>query len=124
MTLGAIDEDGKFDSFEGSKKQKDNLKKEDALKQCVKDGIYATLIKRRSGGSFLGTRADYLGMRPGDNIYFFFNRCIYGVGEIVGIEDNCVFFIRKKIHYMILRIMIDVLICVCLSLLLIFLRMV
>lgn len=30
-------------------------------------------------------------MRLGDNIYFFFNRCIYGIGEIVGIDDTCVF---------------------------------
>ena len=90
MTLGAID-DGTFDSFEGSTKQKENLMKEYALKNCVRDGIYATYIGQKSGGSYLGTRADYLGMRPGDNIYFFFNRCIYGIGEIVGIEDNAVF---------------------------------
>ena len=90
MTLGAID-DGTFASFQGSTKQKENLLKEYALKNCVKDGIYATFINSMSGSSFLGTRADYLGMRPGDNIYFFFNRCIYGIGEIVGIEDTCVF---------------------------------
>lgn len=90
MTLGALD-DGTFASFQGSTKQKENLLKEYALKNCVKDGIYATVINSMSGGSFLGTRADFLGMRPGDNIYFFFNRCIYGIGEIIGIEDNCVF---------------------------------
>lgn len=90
MTLGAID-DGTLVSFQGSVKQKELLLKENALKKCVKDGIYATCINSMSGPSFLGTRADYLGMRPGDNIYFFFNRCIYGVGELVGIEENSVF---------------------------------
>lgn len=90
MTMGAIDDEA-FDSFDGSTKQKENLQKEYALKSCVKDGIYATYIKQKSGGSYLGTRADYLGMRPGNNIYFFFNRCIYGIGEIVGIDDTCVF---------------------------------
>lgn len=62
MTLGPIDKEGKFDSFQGSKKQKEN---------SLKEGIYATFIKSRSGSSFLGTRADSLGMRPGDNISFF-----------------------------------------------------
>lgn len=36
MTLGAIDEDGEFDFFEGSKKQKENLMKEEALKNVLK----------------------------------------------------------------------------------------
>ena len=90
MTLGAID-DGTSALYKGSSKQKENLLKEYALKKCVKNGIYATYIKNMSGASFLGTRADYLGIRPGDNIYFFFNRCIYGIGEIVGIDGTCVF---------------------------------
>ena len=88
MTLGAID-DGTSALYKGSSKQKENLLKEYALKKCVKNGIYATYIKNMSGASFLGTRADYLGIRPGDNIYFFFNRCIYGIGEIVGIDGTC-----------------------------------
>ena len=115
MTLGAID-DGTFDSFEGSTKQKENLMKEYALKNCVRDGIYATYIGQKSGGSYLGTRADYLGMRPGDNIYFFFNRCIYGIGEIVGIEEMLSLLIPMMNHYMILMIMINVLSFVCLRL--------
>lgn len=90
MTLGAID-DGTLDSFKGNKKVKEYKLKEHLLEKCVKNGIYATCIQEMSGGGFLGTRADFLGMRPGDNIYFFFNRCIYGIGEIVGIEENCVF---------------------------------
>lgn len=89
MTLGAVDEE-RFSSFQGSQKQKNYLLKEEALKRCVKDGIYATLLNNMSGSGFLGTRADFLGMRPGDNIYFFFNRCIYGIGEIVGINETCV----------------------------------
>lgn len=92
MTLGAIDLNGKFDKFEGNQDQKKNLLKEAAMKDCVKNGIYATYIKTKSGGSYLGTRADFLGMRKGDNIYFFFNRCIYGIGEIVDIEETCAFF--------------------------------
>ena len=90
MTLGAIDDED-IDSFQGSQKQRTNILKEAALKKCIIDGIYATYFKKQSGGGYQGARADFLGMRSGDNIYFFFNRCIYGIGEIVEIENTCVF---------------------------------
>lgn len=90
MTLGASSEYDKFDDFDGSQKQKEFLLKEEALKCCVKDGVYSTLIKSNSCAK-IATRADYIGMRPGDNIYFFFNRCIYGIGEILGIDNVCAF---------------------------------
>ena len=90
MSLGAID-DGTLASFQGCNKTKEILLKEKALEKCIENGIYATFIKSTSGSAFLGTRADYLGMRPGENIYFFFNRCIYGIGEIIGIDNNAAF---------------------------------
>jgi len=36
-----------------------------------------------------GTFADYFSMRPGDHIYFFVKRMIYGIGELVDIDGDC-----------------------------------
>ena len=90
MTLGVSSEYDKFDDFDGSQKEKEIRLKEEALKCCVKDGVYSTLIKSNSGAK-IATRVDYMGMRPGDNIYFFFNRCVYGIGEILEIDNICAF---------------------------------
>ena len=46
----------------------------------VNEGIYATLIKNTRTKTVV--EADFLGMKPGDNIYFFFDCNIYGVGTI------------------------------------------
>ena len=35
--------------------------------------------------SFEGTLADYMSMKPGDNIYFFCKRRYYGIGELISI---------------------------------------
>lgn len=91
MTIGANAYLQEFDSCQGSKNFKEFLAKEKAMSVCIKNGIYATLIKETSNAK-IGTRADYFGMREGDNIYFFFNRCIYGIGEIVSIDDVCAFY--------------------------------
>lgn len=97
MSIGAIDSEGKFDSYQGNKEVKKYLIKKDTIKNLVREGIYSTFINDTSGGGpFLGTRADFMGMRAGDNIYFFFNRCIYGIGEIIDIEDTCVFKNEKE----------------------------
>lgn len=90
MTIGATGEYEKFNTFDGSKAQLDMLKKNEAMTQCIKNGIYATMISEVSNAK-IATRADYFGMRKGDNIYFFFNRCIYGIGEIIDIKDTCCF---------------------------------
>jgi hypothetical protein len=38
-----------------------------------------------------GTFADYFSMKPGDSIYFFHKRKIYGVGKIVNVDFDCKF---------------------------------
>src|SRR5690606_12031157 len=38
-----------------------------------------------------GTFADYLTMNEGDNIYFFHQRKIYGIGELVNVKGDCKF---------------------------------
>lgn len=64
-----------------------------ALDQCVESGTYATRIGEPSRGYWSiaaeGTFADYVTMRPGDNVYFFINRRIYGIGELVDVAGSC-----------------------------------
>ena len=65
-----------------------------ALEQCILRGTYSAKTAEK-GAAFLGTLADYLGMKPGDDIYFFTERKIYGIGKLINIEDiDC----RFRIH--------------------------
>ena len=63
------------------------------IKKCVQDGVYSTVIKLSKKSKtkipFEGTLADYCSMNEGDNVYFFSNRKIYGVGEIVKVGPDC-----------------------------------
>lgn len=69
---------------------------QEILKNCIYHGWYSTNMKEitnttRNFGPFEGTFADYCSMKPGDNIYFFTNRKIYGIGELVRIGNDCKF---------------------------------
>ena len=46
-------------------------------------GVYATLLNVKWNSTMDSTLGDFLTARAGDNIYFFCNRNIYGIGEIV-----------------------------------------
>lgn len=59
------------------------------IKECVEKGIYSTYIRTTAAIPFEGTLADYLSMKPGDNIYFFSKRKYYGVGELVQVGPDC-----------------------------------
>lgn len=69
------------------------LDSEESLKRCFQDGVYGTFIKHPQtnhwGIHHEGTFADYMGMKPGDNVYFFIKRKIYGIGVIINIQDEC-----------------------------------
>lgn len=70
---------------------------EGRLQLYVQSGIYGTSRLGRTGWypQTLYTLADYLTMRPGDLIFFFQRRIIYGIGTIVAIvvndDEHCVF---------------------------------
>jgi hypothetical protein len=70
-----------------------NLDSEAALDKCLHSGVYATRSKRlhsRSRHSSLqATFAEYSTMKPGDNIYFFFKRKIYGIGRLCKVGPSC-----------------------------------
>lgn len=72
-----------------------NLNSVDALMRYVSNGVYATVLPQQPSGRWLSyqeaTFADYSTMKPGDNVYFFIDRKIYGIGELVSIEEDCKF---------------------------------
>ena len=65
----------------------------DSLKEIIKNGVYSTNINVPSTNNWRapheGTFADYLSMKEGDNVYFFIDRKIYGIGTLVNITDDC-----------------------------------
>lgn len=99
MTLGANEyldlfySAAKKKGMESSRTKGETKAKEFALKKCISEGIYSARCPK-SGSAFIGTLADYLGMKSGDNI-FFTDRKIYGIGRLVNIDEvDC----RFRIH--------------------------
>ncbi len=69
-----------------------NLSSIDSLKIYIENGIYSTIISEPNNRWLKhheATFGDYATMEPGDNIYFFINRKIYGIGELVELNGNC-----------------------------------
>lgn len=66
-----------------------------SLRQCIENGVYSTnLTSPRNntwGVHHEGTFADYLSMKPGDNVYFFIKRKVYGIGKLISIKNECKF---------------------------------
>ena len=64
----------------------------EALEACMQTGIYSTIINPPNGTwgrPYESTIADYLSMKAGDNVYFFMDRMIYGVGKLIDIGGAC-----------------------------------
>lgn len=80
-----------------SQKEGEKMAKKYALESCFKNGTYSAKTSTDRGPAFIGTLADYLGMKKGDDIFFFTERKIYGIGKLinVGIAD-CRFLINPK----------------------------
>ena len=63
------------------------------VERIVHSGLFGTIQRPEIiGGNqeivFLATTADYLTMAPGDKVFFFQNRKIYGVGEVIDIFNS------------------------------------
>ena len=65
----------------------------EALKKSIHDGIYSTNLKLPKNNYWSvhheGTFADYITMKDGDNVFFFHQRKIYGIGKLVTIKEDC-----------------------------------
>lgn len=69
---------------------------QEILKNCIYNGCYSTNMSpiteaSRNFKPFEATFADYCSMKPGDNIYFFTDRKLYGIGELISIGNDCKF---------------------------------
>lgn len=62
------------------------------LEKIISKGVYSTRGLSPSGGKWknhiVSTFGDYACMRPGDHVYFFLNRRIFGIGKLVDICDQ------------------------------------
>lgn len=66
----------------------------DSLQDAAESGVYSTNLNIPSGtwkSHHEGTFADYFSMKAGDNIYFFHQRKIYGIGQLINVAGNCVY---------------------------------
>lgn len=61
---------------------------EDSLFESIKRGSYSTLMSPKWNNAIESTLGDYVTIRPGDHVYFFSHRTIYGIGEIVAADEN------------------------------------
>lgn len=67
------------------------------LENCVRLGVYSTNINPNKnhpdkwGNTHEATLSDYATMKEGDNIYFFIDRKIYGIGTLKNIGCDCKF---------------------------------
>lgn len=62
------------------------------LKKIVRNGVYSTIMTLPSSywqTHHEGTFGDYMTMKEGDNVYFFSNRKIYGIGVLKSINVDC-----------------------------------
>lgn len=66
----------------------------DSLRLYTTNGVYATKLSSPLGSwkaHHEGTFADYSTMQEGDNIYFFIQRKIYGIGRLINLSGDCKF---------------------------------
>ena len=68
----------------------------ESLQDCITRGVYSTILSPPSRSNLWmihheGTFADYCSMKEGDNVYFFIERKIYGIGSLVNINGECKF---------------------------------
>jgi hypothetical protein len=72
-----------------------NLNNEISLKNIIENGVYSTNLTKPQNNLWKihheGTFTDYLSMKQGDSVYFFINRKIYGLGELINLEFDCKF---------------------------------
>ncbi|QDP99696.1 hypothetical protein FOH38_03515 [Lysinibacillus fusiformis] len=73
-------------------KNKKEIEIKKVLTEIIESGVYSTNMEIKKDKWNIpqeGTFADYLSMKEGDNVYFFIDRKIYGVGKLVKVEGEC-----------------------------------
>ena len=62
----------------------------DSLKECIAKGVYSTYMSVKWTQATVPTLGDLVTAEPGDNVYFFSSRKVYGIGELVEIARDVV----------------------------------
>ena len=72
-----------------------NLDNINSLEKYIKNGVYATKLSPPKNNQWRthheATLADYITMKEGDNVYFFIDRKIYGIGSLINLKNDCKF---------------------------------
>lgn len=58
------------------------------MRDCIAERAYSTLMSPKWSAAAASTLGDYVTMRSGDNVYFFSNRKVYGIGKVVELGDG------------------------------------
>lgn len=70
-----------------------SLKDKTSLEKCIHDGVYSTIINMPKNNiwnvAHESTFGDYMTMKEGDKVFFFHDRKIYGIGELVTVKFDC-----------------------------------
>lgn len=68
----------------------------DSLMDCIRSGVYSAWINPTTTknatfwkASGMGGFADYASMKAGDDVYFFSQRNIYGIGQVIDVRGSC-----------------------------------
>ena len=62
----------------------------ESLREAISRGSYSTLMSPKWGDTVASTLGDYVTMCPGDSVYFFSNRTVYGIGELISLSEETV----------------------------------
>jgi hypothetical protein len=72
-----------------------SLNKIEALNESIMNGIFGTVMSPPKKSGWIqhheATFADYCKMKHGDNMYFFKDRNIYGIGTLLNLGSDCKF---------------------------------
>lgn len=55
----------------------------DAVRSCIERGYHSVFVSQHWNSSVPATLGDYINIRPGDSVFFFAKRNVYGIGEVV-----------------------------------------
>lgn len=61
-----------------------------SLEKCIELGFYSPLMSPKWSIATTATLADFVTMQAGDNVYFFSERMVYGIGEVIGVTSKTI----------------------------------
>ena len=72
----------------GGSKNDTEAQRRERIMGVVRRGVYSTMMSVNWSNAAESTLGDFVTMRPGDNVYFFGKRKVYGIGEVLDAGDG------------------------------------